>query len=146
MESDNNEQSSDEEEEEGRSTGYRKEKGRLQFFTQYDYEKFLAFEPYGLLVPPCNEVEYLFEEKVGLTPLSWAATGVSDCGHDKVKGGANTPFVLRSYRDEENYIKKTKDFDEYKALFKGTGLSEDTLNWLAKNVTEYSLFFFSYFS
>jgi hypothetical protein len=79
-----------------------------------------------------------------LTPFSWAATGVYS-GEDKVKGGANTPFVLRSYADDEKYIKKAEDFDEYKALFKGTGLSEDTLSWLAKNVSEYSLFFFSYF-
>lgn len=136
----------DSEEEVRNRDGYRREAGLLNYFSQDAYGgKALAFETYGLLVPPCNEVEYLFEEKVGMTPFSFIATGVYG-GHDNIKGGANIPFVLRSYSgDDSKYIKKPEDFDEYKALFKGTGLTEDTLQWLAKNVQEYSVFFFSYF-
>ncbi|GAQ82870.1 hypothetical protein KFL_001270130 [Klebsormidium nitens] len=137
MKSESEEKSDAEQDDSACKHGYRTKTGVLEVFIQ-EVGAAPGFKPYGLLVPPCNKVEYLFEEKVGLTPFSFIATGVY-CGHERVKGGANIPFVVQSYADESKDIKKPKDFDEYKALFKGTGLTEETLQWLAENVQEYSL-------
>lgn len=118
----------------------------FRFFGQDNYglAPALELEPFGLLVPPGKDVKFVFRERVGGTPFSFFATGVYSL-NNKVKGGANTPFVL------EYNAKLIQSPGNFQLLVKeklaNSCLKEDTLKWLSEQKSlEYGSFLFSYFA
>jgi hypothetical protein len=117
------------------------------FFAQDNYSlaPALEFEPFGLLVPPGKDVQYVFNDRVGGTPFSFVATGVYSL-NNRVKGGANTPFVLAEYYAD--LIQSPGDFQLLvKEKLPNSRLKEETLMWLSEQKSlEYGAFLFSYFA